>query len=158
MTADPSVHAAHGRRWALWLFMFVGVVLHSSLCPPNGHAGVLSATAKTCVSPAAGAPPSGGRSVAAVDTGRTGDAGGPCAPAPGPHHHAPCGVMTHRAAPQDRSAGPWQAGASPRCPAAGPSAGAACGPGDVRPRSTSSLPPVRRSGAGLLIDLCASRT
>src|SRR3569833_1149101 len=104
MTAAPSVHAAHGRRWALWLFMFVGVVLHSSLCPPNGHAGVLRATAKTCVSPAAGAPPSGGRSVAAVDTGRTGAAGGPCAPAPGPHRHAPCGVMTHRAAPQDRSA------------------------------------------------------
>jgi hypothetical protein len=161
MIADPRVNAIHGRRWALWLFMFVGVVLHSSLYPSNVHADVLGATAKTCVSPAAGAPPYGGKSVAAAATGRAGDAGGPCAPAPRPHHHhhPPCGVITHRTAPQqDRSTGPWQAGASPRCPLFLRSADAAGGPGRVLPWGTSSLPPVRPSGAGLLIDLCASRT
>lgn len=160
MIADPRVNAIHGRRWALWLFMFVGVVLHSSLCPPNTHAGVLGATAKACVSPAAGAPPDGVTS--AGGSGRTGDAGHPCAPAPGHHHHhAPCGVMTHRASAQDRPAGSWQAGAPSRCPLSTPFAGVAGfadGPGHACPQGTSSRPPVRRSGAGLLIDLCASRT
>jgi hypothetical protein len=155
MNADPRVNAIHGRRWALWLFMFVGVVLHSSLCPPNGHAGVLGATAKACVSPAAGSPPAGETGTA--DSGRAGDAGRPCAPAPRPHH-PPCGVITHRAAPQDRSAGSGQAGAPPRCPLSVPLAGAAGGPGHACPWGRSSRPPVRRSGAGLLIDLCSSRT
>jgi hypothetical protein len=163
MIADPRTNAAHDRRWALWLFMFVGVVLHSSLCPPNVHASVLGAMARTCVVPAAGAPPSTGPSAEAstgpaADSGRLGDAGGPCAPAPRPHHHAPCGVMSHRASAQDRSAGSWQAGAAPRCPLATPAAGAEGAPGHARPWGTSSRPPVRRSGAGLLIDLCASRT
>ena len=150
------MNATHGRRWALWLFMFVGVVLHSSLCPPNGHAGVLGATARTCVVPAAGAPPSGGTT--AADSGRAGDAGGPCAPAPRPHHHPPCGVMSHRTSTQDRSAGSWQVGALPRCPLSAPSAGATGALGHACAWGASSRPPVRRSGAGLLIDLCASRT
>jgi hypothetical protein len=145
MNADPRTNASHGRRWALWLFMFVGFVLHSSLCPSGVHAGVLTVTTRTCAAPVAGAPEP------------TIDADRPCAPMPGPHHHAPCGVMTHRAAPQDRSIALWPAGAPPRRAPAAADAGSVRGPGGVRPWRSSSVP-APRSGAGLLIDLCASRT
>ncbi|MDN3352084.1 hypothetical protein [Actinomadura sp. DC4] len=150
MIADASVNTTHGRRWALLLFMFVGVVLHSSLCPPGAHAGVLGAPVETCVVPVE---PSSG---VAAGADRAGEAGRPCRQAPRPHHHAPCGVMTHRASPQERSAGPWQAGAPLRSSLPAPFVTGV--PGHARLSGMSSLPPVRRSGAGLLIDLCASRT
>ena len=153
MTTDPRTNATQGRRWALWLFMFVGVVLHSSLCPPGGHAGVLGATTRTCVSSAAGAPPEVARATEVPDSGRAGDAGRPCAPVPRPHHHSPCGVMTHRGSP----AVPWQTGVLPRCPLTAARAVGGGGPGAC-PQGRSSRPPERRSGAGLLIDLCSSRT
>jgi hypothetical protein len=158
MMTDARTNATQGRRWALWLFMFVGVVLHSSLCPPNGHAGVLGATTRTCVSPAAGTPPLEVKTAAEVpDSRRAGDAGHPCAPAPRQHHHAPCVVMTHRGSSHQRSVGPWHDGALPRCPLAAADSGEVAGPGAC-PGGRSSRPPARRSGAGLLIDLCSSRT
>jgi hypothetical protein len=159
MITDPRTNSAHGRRWALWLLMFAGVVLHSSLCPPNVHAGVLGATTRTCVSSAAGTPPSDVRSEAAMpESGRVGDAGRPCAPGPRPHHHAPCGVMTHRGSSQPRSIAPWQDGAVPLFPLPVPSAGTSAGAAGPHPWGRPSRPPVRPSGAGLLIELCSSRT
>ena len=157
MITDARTDAAHNRRWALWVFMFVGVVLHWSLCPPNVHAGVLSATTRTCVSSAAGmSPPEAESRTEVPDSDRAGDADRPCAPAPRPHHHAPCGVMNHRGSSPQRSLGPSQAGVW--SPLLAPYAGESAGPGNARPSGWSSRPPVRRSGAGLLIDLCSSRT
>jgi hypothetical protein len=160
MMRDSDAIAAHGHRWALWLFLFFGVVLQSSLCPPNAHAGVLGATARPCFSPAAGTPPEvrddGDTSAAA--SGHTIDADRPCAPAPRPHHHSPCGVMTHRGVPQQRSIAAWQTTAMPRCPLTAAYAAEAGGPGHACPRGRSSRPSAPRSGASLLIDLCASRT
>jgi hypothetical protein len=159
MITDPRTDAAHGRRWALWLFMFVGVVIHSSLCPPDLHAGVLSATTRTCVSSASGAPPPDvsvpGRGEV-PDTGSVADAGRPCAPAPRPHHHQPCGTVNHRGLAQQRALGAWQTGALPWSLPSAPSAG---GPGVVAGRrAVASRPPAAASGAVLLIDLCSSRT
>jgi hypothetical protein len=158
MITDPRTNATQGRRWALWLFMFVGVVLHSSLCPPNVHAEVLGAT-RTCVSSAAAtAPPEVATATEVPDSGRAGDADRPCAPAPRPHHHPPCGVMSHRGSSHQRSVGPWQTGGTQRCPL--PAAYSAEGgrPGASCHWGRSSRPAARRSGAGLLIDLCSSRT
>jgi hypothetical protein len=143
----------------LWLLMFAGVVLHSSLCPPNVHAEVLGATTRTCVSSSVGTPPPEVRSEAAVpDSGRVADARRPCAPGPRPHHHAPCGVMTHRGSSHLRSIAPWQDGAVPLFPLPVRSAGTAAGAAGTHPWGRPSRPPVRRSGAGLLIELCSSRT
>jgi hypothetical protein len=160
MMRDSRTHTAHGHRWALWLFLFFGVVLQSSLCPPNAHAGVLGATARPCFSPAAGTPPEagGGGDTSAADSGRAVDAGRPCAPGPRPHHHSPCGVMTHRGAPQQRSADAWQTAAMPRCPLPPVYAAETGGSGPACPWGRSSRPSVPRSVASLLIDLCASRT
>ena len=159
MMRDSHAIAARGHRSALWLFLFFGVVLQSSLCPPNAHAGVLGATARPCSSPVAGTPPEGGGGDAsAADSGRALDAGRPCAPAPRPHHHSPCGVMTHRGAPQQRSIAAWQTAATPWCPLPATYAAATGGPGHACPRGRTSRPQPPRPGARLLIDLCASRT
>ncbi|MFB9838676.1 hypothetical protein, partial [Actinoallomurus acaciae] len=83
MITDPRTNAAHGHRWVLWLFMFAGVVIHSCLCPPNVHGGVLSATTRACVSSASGTPPPAEPSRGETpDTDSVADAGRPCAPAP----------------------------------------------------------------------------
>ncbi|GAB2869712.1 hypothetical protein GCM10027176_84240 [Actinoallomurus bryophytorum] len=158
MMRDSRANAAHGHRWALWLFLFVGVVLQSGLCPPNTHAGVLGATARPCFTPTAGAPPEVEGGGHTAGSGRATDAGRPCAPAPRPHHHPPCGVMTHRGAPQQRSIAAWQTAAMPRCPEPAVYAAESGGPGLTCPPGRSSRPPAPRSGARLLIDLCASRT
>lgn len=160
MITDPRVNATQGRRWALWLFMFAGVVLHSALCPPGAHAGVLGATTRACAAPAAGPLPSAGApadvpaDVPAPDTDRAGEAGRPCAPPLHPHRHAPCVDMNHRGFSPERSAWPAPAGVLPRCPlpAGHAEIGASCAP--ARPSGPASP----RSGAGLLIDLCSSRT
>lgn len=160
MMRDSHAIAAHGHRWALWLFLFFGVVLQSSLCPPNAHAGVLGATARPCFSPAAGTPPEvrAEGDGSAADSGRAIDAGRPCAPAPRPHHHSPCGVMTHRGAPQHRSIAAWHTATVPWCAVPAVYSAETGGPGRTCPRGRSSRPSVPRSGASLLIDLCASRT
>jgi hypothetical protein len=160
MKTDPRGHATHGRRWALWLLMFAGVVLHSSLCPPNAHAGVLGAMTRVCVSSAAGTPPPDPRAVEPVpDSGRAGDAGRPCAPAPRPHHHSPCGVMTPRGSSPQRSVAPWcdGAGFSPFVPPATYALVVAV-PGGTRARTGPPRPPARPAGARLLIELCSART
>jgi hypothetical protein len=141
MISDPRVTSSDARRRALWLVMVVGFVLHASLCPPDAHAGVLGASARACVPPAAGGPPPSGPA--------TSEADGLCAPPVRPHH-PPSGT------PQQRTAGSWQAGVGPGCPLPATAADGHTGPGPACPRS--SRPPAARSGAGLLIDLCASRT
>ncbi|GLY92460.1 hypothetical protein [Actinoallomurus iriomotensis] len=159
MITDPRTNAAHGHRWVLWLFVFAGVVVHSSLCPPNVHAGVLSATTRACVSSASGTPPPAEPSRGETpDTDSVADAGRPCAPAPHPHHHPPCGVIDHRGSAQQRALGPWHAAAVPWLLPATPDAGAAARPVGVRSGGRWSRPPAARAGAGLLIDLCSSRT
>jgi hypothetical protein len=140
MIADPN--PTHGPRRALWLFMFA-VVLHVILCPAS--AGTPVAAARTCVAlgdvPAPDASPL-----------RAAEAAGPCTPLPRPHR-PPCGAVTHA---QPRTAGSWQAGVGAGCPLPSAAVGELAGPGPVCPGSTR--PPAARAGAGLLIDLCASRT
>ncbi|WP_329238397.1 hypothetical protein OG417_35745 [Actinoallomurus sp. NBC_01490] len=160
MITDPRTDAAHGHRWVLWLFMVVGVVIHSSLCPPNVHAGVLSATTRACVSSAFDAPPPAERNRGETpDTDSVADAGHPCAPAPRPHHHPPCGVINHRgSAQQQRALGPWHAGAVSWYLPAAADTGATARPANGRPGERRSRPSAARSGADLRIDLCSSRT
>jgi hypothetical protein len=153
MITDPRVNATQVRRWALWLFMFVGFFVHAGVCPPDAHAGVLGTTTRACVSPAAGAPPS---DAPAPGRDRAGDAGRPCAPPAHPHRHAPCVDVVHRGFSAERSTWPCPAGAPPRCPLP------AERPDDAGPRvrawDHSSRAASPRSGAGLLVDLCSSRT
>jgi hypothetical protein len=66
--------------------------------------------------------------------------------------------MTHRGASQPRSIAPWQVGAVPLFPLPVPSAGTPAGAAGAHPWGRPSRPPVRPSGAGLLIELCSSRT
>ncbi len=137
MATHPRAHAAHRPRRALWVLLLVAVVLHSGL-------GARVHTLRVAECAAATAPHTADR-VAELDS--------PCAPMPQPHH-APCGVRTH----QQRDDEPRQAGVRQRCPAAVSHPGDLTWPGRACPRREASRPPVRRSGAGLLIDLCASRT
>jgi hypothetical protein len=159
MITDPRTNAAHGHRWVLWLFLVAGVVIHSSLCPPNVHAGVLSATTRACVWSASDEPPPAERSHGETpDTDNIADAGHPCAPAPRPHHHPPCGVINHRGSAQQRALGPWHAGAATWFLPVTPDTGTAARPAIVRSGERPSRPSAARSGADLLIDLCSSRT
>jgi hypothetical protein len=66
--------------------------------------------------------------------------------------------MTHRGVSQQRPMAAWQTGAMPRCPLQAAFVTDMGGPDRGCPRGRSSRPPVPRSGASLLIDLCASRT
>jgi hypothetical protein len=153
MRTDPPAITARGRRWALWLLMVAGVMLHSGLCPPDTRAGVVGAATLTCAPPAAATADGVGGDT--TGSARAGDADGPCAPAPHSNHHAPCCVMTHRAAAQQRSAAPWQDRTVPPAPLQVPYAGATGGaPSCGRP----SRAPARRSGADLLVALCSFRT
>lgn len=146
MITDPRVNASRRRHWALWLFMFVGFVLHAGLTPPNAH-GIPGPAVRSCVSPAAGAPP--------ILAERAGEADGPCAPPSRPHRHAPCVDVTHRGFSPERPARPCPAGAPARCPlpAERPDPAACPGAGPC-----SSRPVSPRSGAGLRLALCSSRT
>jgi hypothetical protein len=155
MITDPRMNATQRCRWALWLFMFVGVVLHTGLCPANAHAGVVGATTWACAAPAAGAPPSQD-AVPAPASGRAGEAGRPCAPPAHPHRHAPCVDVNHRGFSPERSTWTLPAGALPRCPL--PADHAETGTPGVCWWGRMSRPAAPRSGAGLLVDLCSSRT
>jgi hypothetical protein len=157
MTRDPRWRAAHGRRWVLWLLLFAGVVLHSSMCPPNTHAGVLGGTVRTCV-PADADAPSGATSHGEPPAADSSGDGRPCAPAPRPHHHAPCGVLNHRSSSPQRLPGTPDADAMPRCPLPPASDGTAAGPSRARPLGTRSRAGALRWGACLLASLCAWRT
>ncbi len=138
--------------------MFLGVLLHTSLCAPGVHAGTIHATACASRSVAdvlpldaidggGGAAPVAGR----ASDDRAGQPGRPCTPVPRPHH-APCGALTDRGTGQHRAAAAPTAVLPHRSP--GPATGLAAAPA----RGDASLPPARPYGAGLLIDLCASRT
>jgi hypothetical protein len=162
MIADPRVNIPHGHRLALWLFTFA-VVVPAILCP--AQAGT-AAAARMCVTAVGDAPDpetvtgvTPRRAEAAVRIAapgsasalRTAEAAGPCTP-PRPHR-PPCGAVTHA---QPRTAGSWQSGAGVGCPLPAAAVTEPARPGPAC--SGSSRPPAARSGAGLLIGLCASRT
>jgi hypothetical protein len=159
MTSDSFAHAARRRRPALWLLVFVGVLLHSGLCAPGIHVGTLRATACSVGSmdilpldapyPAAAPHPAAGH----AGDDRAGEPGRPCTPVPRPRH-APCGALTDRGGGQHRTSVPTTVVPRGLPPYA---AGLPASPG-MPSRGDASRPPARRSGAGLLIDLCASRT
>ena len=153
MMTEAGTNVTQKRRWAFWLFMLAGVALHSCLCPPDVHAGVLAATARTCVVPDAAMTTPADLARPAVSA----RAARPCAPAPRPHHHVPCLVMSHRGFSHERSTGAWPAGALPPCPLPVPYAGEGARSGACA-RERVSRPPSRRSGSDLLIGLCSSRT
>jgi hypothetical protein len=138
MISDPRVKTTHGRRRALWLFMFA-VVLHVMFGPASAGTPV----PRTCAATPAGSDASSLRAA---------EAAGPCAPLPRPHR-PPCGAVTHA---QPRTAGSWQAGVGAGCPLPSAAVGEPARPGPVCPGSTRA--PAARTGANLLIDLCASRT
>jgi hypothetical protein len=178
MRADGHAQAVHGRRKVLWLFVFAVVVLHAGLGSLGLHAGVLRATCAG--SPAAPAvpqgarpanvggglaegaevgvePPGGGAATSAAGASAAALSGPPCAPVPHPHH-PPCRGLGDRGPGHQRTTVPWQAAGGPRCPLPMDHGRRLAGPGLACPRGRSSQAPAPRSGAGLLIDLCASRT
>jgi hypothetical protein len=140
MIADARVDPTHGCRRALWLVVYA-VVLHVILCP--APAGATVTVAQACVAAPASAPEASPLRAAEA---------GPCAPLPHPHR-PPCGAVTHA---QPRTVGSWQAGVGAGCPLPSSAVGEFAGPRPACPGS--SRPPAARAGAGLLIDLCASRT
>jgi hypothetical protein len=160
MTTDPRGNTAQRRRWALWLFVFAGFVLHAGLCPPNAHAGAPGTTVRACASSPDGAPPPADASTPPDEpepaSRRTGEGGHPCAPPLHPHRHAPCAEANHRGYSPGRSTWPCPGATPPRCPppaerpdAAGPRA---------RAGDHSSRPAFPSSGVSLLTGLCSSRT
>lgn len=83
----------------------------------------------------------------------------PSRPCQAPHpRRPPCRALAERGPGHQRTAVPWQVAAGPRCPLLMDHGRRLAGPGRACPHERASQAPAPRSGAGLLIDLCASRT